>query len=295
MLRGLERLRNENSRRVAKYRAKKKEIKIANEEEGNNDVTEIHESNKLIENNNGEINYKENDNYKVSLVEGDKENTSNVIKEVIGFEDNIVDNSNNNCNVTCNDNNLSCNITVMGQNKRESNNKIENKKENKKEIESEDNNITGDINNKSSTHGEKIKNSSISQTEKLKEVPIAIDDDINAKAIEIMTYYEKITGVIGGINYGALRLAIDIHGTELVKMAINKALEANQTDMRYINGILKNWRREGYPNQREEIKNGDRIIGKSNAANKNEFTGFKPKESRKLTEEQRKRAEAKLI
>ena len=110
-----------------------------------------------------------------------------------------------------------------------------------------------------------------------------------------MTYYEKITGVIGGINYGALRLAIDMHGAKLVKMAINKALEVNQTDMRYISGILKNWRREGYPNQREEIKNGTRCTGKSKAADKNEFTGFKPKKPRNLTESERREAQEDLI
>ena len=136
--------------------------------------------------------------------------------------------------------------------------------------------------------------SSLAKSEN-QENPIAIADDLNAKAIEIMTYYEKITGVIGGINYGALRLAIDMHGSDSVKMAINKALEVNQTDMRYINGILKNWRREGYPNQREEIKNGVRSIGKSNAADKNEFTGFKPKEPRKLTEAERKKSQEGLI
>jgi DnaD/phage-associated family protein len=110
-----------------------------------------------------------------------------------------------------------------------------------------------------------------------------------------MTYYEKITGVIGGINYGALRLAIDMHGAESVKMAINKALEVNKTDMKYINGILKNWRREGYPNQREEIENGTRNIGKSNAADKNEFTKFKPKKPRNLTESERREAQEGLI
>ena len=78
-------------------------------------------------------------------------------------------------------------------------------------------------------------------------------------------------------------------------MAIDKALEVNQTDMRYINGILKNWRREGYPSERDEKKNGVRSTTKNNAADKNEFTGFKPKKPRNLTEDERKGAEQNLI
>jgi DnaD/phage-associated family protein len=49
---------------------------------------------------------------------------------------------------------------------------------------------------------------------------------------------------LGGLNIGFLKVAIDTHGYKNVKMAINKALEVNKANMTYINGILKNWRRE---------------------------------------------------
>lgn len=104
-----------------------------------------------------------------------------------------------------------------------------------------------------------------------------------------------MTGVIGGLNLGALKLAISMHGYENVKMAINKALEVNKSNMTYINGILKNWRREGYPKEKEAINNGVRSIGKNNSADKNKFTGFKPKKPRNLTEDERKGAEENLI
>lgn len=112
-----------------------------------------------------------------------------------------------------------------------------------------------------------------------------------------MTYHEKITGVVGGMNYVALRFVIDMHGEKAVKMAMDKALEANHTKMGYISGILKNWRREGYPKDDMEVKvnGGRKYTGKNNTADKNEFAGFKPKESRKLTEAERKNAEANLI
>ena len=126
-------------------------------------------------------------------------------------------------NVTQNESN----VIVTEQNKK----KIKNENKNKKRIrESEDNNITGDINNNDSTHDEKVKELSLSQSEKLKGDLIALaDNDINAKAIELMTYHEKITGVVGGLNYVALRFAIDMHGEKAVKMAMDKAFEANHT------------------------------------------------------------------
>jgi DnaD/phage-associated family protein len=284
---GMERVRAQNRKRAENHREKKKQIEETTkgnyeEEKQNTDQVNV----QYDKEESSEVNKEDNANY--------IENTNDSLSNNINDDSNSI--TNNSCGVI---NNLGSvtknksNVTVTEQNKRESKNKKENKK--KIEIESEDNNITGDINNKGSTFDEKVQDLSLSQSEKLKENSIAIADDINAKAIEIMTYYEKITGVIGGINYGALRLAIDMHGSESVKMAINKALEINQTDMRYINGILKNWRREGYPNQREEIKNGTRSTGKSNAADKNEFTGFKPKKPRNLTESERKEAQEDLI
>lgn len=274
---GMERVRAQNRKRAENHREKKKQIeettKEKNEEEKQNtDQVNVQDDNEES----SKVNKEDCGNY--------IENTNDSLSNNINDDSSEI--TNNSCNVTKN----KSNVTVTEQNKSKS--KKENK--NKKEIESEDNNIADEINNRGSTHDEEVKESSLSQSEDQGN-PIAIAEDINAKAVEIMTYYEKITGVIGGINYGALRLAIDMHGAESVKMAINKALEVNQTDMRYINGILKNWRREGYPNQREEVKNGTRSTGKSNAADKNEFTGFKPKKPRNLTESERKEAEEKLI
>lgn len=72
--------------------------------------------------------------------------------------------------------------------------------------------------------------------------------------------------------------------------------EKNCPDIKYAIGVLKNWRRDGYPEDHMEVKkNGVRSNGKSNTADKNEFAGFKPKEPRKLTEAERKRIEANLI
>ncbi len=120
------------------------------------------------------------------------------------------------------------NVTVTEQNKRESKN--QNQKKNKNSIidrEKESNNTN-----------------SLSQEKA----------NINLQADELLKHYENITGIIGGLNLSAIKLAISKHGFDNVKMAIDKALEVNKYDMTYINGILKNWKREGYPSDEEDHK-----------------------------------------
>lgn len=82
-----------------------------------------------------------------------------------------------------------------------------------------------------------------------------------------------------------------MHGKRYVMMAIDIALKANKLNMTYIDGILKNWRREGYPTDREVKKNVNRSYGKNNNQDKNELA----KRPRILSEAERKRAEEILI
>ena len=120
-------------------------------------------------------------------------------------------------------------------------------------------------------------------------------EDIRSKSIELAKYAETITGIPNVFNLGALKLVISMHGYKYVKMAINTALKVNKPNMTYIDGILKNWRREGYPEDKEVKKNVTRSYGKNISQDKNEFAGFKPKKPRSLTDEQRKKAEETLI
>nr|WP_286674316.1 hypothetical protein [Clostridium sp. ZBS15] len=41
-------------------------------------------------------------------------------------------------------------------------------------------------------------------------------------------------------------------------MASNKALEFTKENMNYINGILKNWRKEWYPSKYDKFKGKDK-------------------------------------
>jgi predicted phage replisome organizer len=237
---GMDRVRDQNRKRVQNHREKKKQLKASAEE----DSTEI--------------------------------------------EDNECNVTQNSCNVAEDESN----VTVTEQNKRETKNKKEIKNENKKERENA--NTCDEKKDLSFEKSEPVK-SSVSQSK----TPIIENnknlEDINTKCFELQKYCETMTGIAGGLNWGALKVAISIHGEQYVRMAIDIGLKANKPNMTYIDGILKNWVREGYPTDKEVKKNVNRSYGKNSNPDKNEFTGFKPKKSRSLTDEERKKAEETLI
>ena len=279
----LEKQRAETSKRVARHRAKKKLAK-----ENSDD-------------NNGEKN-----------ADGVEENseepnsTDNAGKEVSGKDD-----SDNRCGgSSSNENNEK--VKIISNNvpkeiiKENSNGNVTGDKcETSQDIVCERNNsqcsIEGNTNvtNESVTVTDKIKREIKTQTKienKNESECKSNDDSLNESCARILNYYESITGLVGVLNIGTLKLSIDMHGEKYVKLAIEKAIECGKTNITYINGILKNWKREGYPSEKEEVKvNGGKRNIKSNTADKNEFAGFKPKKPKQLTEEQRKKIEADLI
>ncbi|MCI1581074.1 MAG: phage replisome organizer N-terminal domain-containing protein [Clostridium beijerinckii] len=239
------------------------------------------------------------------------EAASDISSEIANNKDisnNIIESTDNNSTVTKNTSNVTqnkSNVTVTQQNKKEIENKI---KKEKKEID-KDKNIEStkrifDLNNKSLTYD--MNNKNLDCDEEVSQ-PNLFDNnnnnngsveevDINSKAMELMKYHEKITGKPGSCEYVALRSAIDLYGEKWVKKAMDVGFQKNCPDINYAIGVLKNWKRDGYPEENMEVKkNGFRSTGKSNTADKNEFAGFKPKEPRKLTEAERKRIEANLI
>lgn len=277
----LEKQRAETSRRVAKHRAKKKlEKKNPDDNNGENnsepneeDINEINGTN----NSNG----KDNDN-----LENDENSERKNCEVAIEDDENIHDNRSNNKsevnnNVTCNGDNSQCNSNVTKEN-----------------IITE-NICNGSVTDNNVTVTDKIKRETKNQnkTEKKKESECNnSDNSLNESCVRIVNYYESITGIVGTLNIGTLKLSIDMHGEKYVKLAIQKAIECGKTNITYINGILKNWKREGYPSEKEEVKdNGGKRNNKGNTADKNEFAGFKPKKPKHLTEEQRKKIEADLI
>lgn len=272
----LEKQRAETSRRVAKHRAKKK-LETKNPDDNNG------------ENNNGSAEgnidgMNDNNNSNDNL-----ENDENLKPKNCGVT--IEDNENKNDNSSNNKSEINSNATCNTENSEFASNVT-------KANTITENICNGSVTDNNVTVTDKIKreNESKNKTQKKKESECNNDNSLNESCVRIVNYYESITGIVGTLNIGTLKLSIDMHGEKYVKLAIQKAIECGKTNITYINGILKNWKREGYPSEKEEVKdNGGKRNNKGNTADKNEFAGFKPKKPKHLTEEQRKKIEADLI
>ena len=309
---GMERVREQNRKRAENHREKKKEEKKtakSNKEEIQKDEF-LEKDTGLEDKKNSEENKALDKNKILENLETSGEASANtVINDKTNIATNetssnsITETADNNCSVTKNISNVTknkSNVTVTEQNKKEIENKKKNKKE-KKEIDKDKNiksykNNACDLNNKNSACGEEVSQSNLFEQHNNTKSGSVEEGDINSKAMELMFYHEKVTGKPGGCEYVALRAAIEIYGQKRVKMAMDVGFEKNCPDIKYAIGVLKNWRRDGYPEDDMEVKkNGFRSTGKNNKADKNEFAGFRPKEPRKLTEDERKRIEANLI
>lgn len=281
----LEKQRVETSRRVAKHRAKKK-LETKNPDDNNNGENN---SAPNEENNNGSVN-ENNDEMNENKDDGNLQNDKEL--ETKGSGVTIEDNENKNHNNSTDGSEINSNVTCNAENSKFDSNIT-------KGNTITENICNGSVTDNNVTVTDKIKreNESKNKTQKKKESECNNNDNsLNESCVRIVNYYESITGIVGTLNIGTLKLSIDMHGEKYVKLAIQKAIECGKTNITYINGILKNWKREGYPSEKEEVKdNGGKRSIKGNTADKNEFTGFKPKKPKHITEEQRKKIEADLI
>lgn len=132
--------------------------------------------------------------------------------------------------------------------------------------------------------------SCVTQTEEDKDKVIS---ETRSQSVSLLKSFEKQIGLTGALNLEALRRAVEIHGIENVKKAMDKALERNKPNMIYINGILRNWAKEGYPKEGED--NGIGYNRKNTGTSSKEFSGFKPREPRTLREEERAVLEYELV
>ncbi|KEI16862.1 hypothetical protein Z959_08505 [Clostridium novyi B str. ATCC 27606] len=85
------------------------------------------------------------------------------------------------------------------------------------------------------------------------------EDVSHSQANKLFNYAEKITSIPGILNLAALKLAIKKHGYEHVQKAIDKSVAVGKVDMAYINGILKNWKKEGYPEEKQNAVGSNKV------------------------------------
>lgn len=113
----------------------------------------------------------------------------------------------------------------------------------------------------------------------------------DSKAIELALYFESITGLIGVVTHNHIKSAIVKHGDVYVKQAIDKAFEVDRCNIGYINGILRNWRLEGYPKEGEVNTSGNHNRGPA----RKKLEGFKPHTPTKLSAAEQAEVEKELI
>ena len=111
------------------------------------------------------------------------------------------------------------------------------------------------------------------------------NEDIESLSQSLLSYFREITGDTGEISLTEVEISIAKYGVEHVKMAMKTALERSKPTMKYINGILRNWEKEGYPVKGEEDFNGS--INENNETGTGEKYNLKKQWGRELTERER--------
>ena len=112
-----------------------------------------------------------------------------------------------------------------------------------------------------------------------------VSEKISESVIKILNHYESLTGKTGLFKFESLSLAVSIYGEHYVSLAIDKAIEAGKINMGYVNGILKNWASEGYPEEGGKVDGTGRSI---KACSK--FEGLEQPKTRELTPEEQRAA-----
>ena len=167
-----------------------------------------------------------------------------------------------------------CNVTVTEQkeNKIENKNKI--KIKNKSEIESKSHDSKEKRDNVQVSERKDFNQSDCMDNDNSKSLSLMPEKQKNDKAAnELLEHYKKNSVKVIGLNLDVLKNCISIHGKDNAKSAIDKSLEVNKPNMKYINGILKNWKREGYP----VLDNTERnYVSRDSKPLK--FNNFKPRE-----------------
>ena len=261
---GMEKIREQTRKRVEDHRSKKKlekntkDIKDTEDTKDNNDSKE------------------------------DENNLSNplIIKEKSTIINDVKNDKNDNMKLE-----TSCNVTVTEQSKRE------NKKEIKNKTKIETKNMTVCLEEVDFNKNKKYCNNdfdieesevyNILNLSKNKEDNVLShkefalgnnmgSEDVSEEAIE--KYIKKLGVKIIGGSMSAIKLAVSIHGGANVKLAIERSLEANKPRMNYINGILTNWKREGYPSSNLNLnKVQEKIINSHNKTKVLSFNNFEPR------------------
>lgn len=110
---------------------------------------------------------------------------------------------------------------------------------------------------------------------------------------KFLDYFARSTFLKENFKMEDIKTIIIKHGINNVKKAIVIALEKGIPTITYINGILNNWAKEGYPKEGKGDESGGKC--KVDGAVTDEFTELKQYDSGILSDEKRKFLENELI
>lgn len=167
------------------------------------------------------------------------------------------------------------NVEGMDKIREQTKKRVEKCRERKKLLSS---NVTDDRCNATVTKQNKIKkeNKEIEKDiDTEKEVYVERDRGIeeethtDSQVEGILNYYSNVADEIFGFDFKAVKIAVATYGEKYVRLAINRALEVNKPNIMYINGILRNWKRIGYPEENESKSGFYKKDSNDNYYNKN--------------------------
>ena len=247
----MDKIREQTRKRVEKYRAKNKTNRSETADENNDQIDDCGNTVKI----DLEENSDDTDQYDL------EESSDNTFE--YDLDDNYDNTFEQNLEKECN--NFS-NVTVTKQNKTEKE-KEKKKKETERSKETENETYKETESRKGSNN--EIENKVVSNIE----VEISAD---TFSEVDILEYINKLPKKIKGSSLHSIKSAVSIYGGENVKLAIDRALEVNKPRMNYVNGILKNWKVEGYPKDCANSSKG-KFSYESKKCKSLNFNNFEPR------------------
>lgn len=244
----MDKIREQTRKRVEKYRAKNKTNRNEIAEENNNQIDDCGDTIKI------DLEESSDNTFECDL-EDDYDNT---------FEQNLEKECNN-----------SSNVTVTKQNKKEKEKENKNKTETEKERSNEAEKKTNNDNETSNETGSRRGSNTEIENNIVSNIEVEISADTFSE-VDILEYINKLPKKIKGSSLHLIKTAVSIYGGENVKFAIDRALEVNKPRMNYINGILKNWKEEGYPKDCANSSKGKSRYESKKYKNLN-FNNFEPR------------------
>ena len=124
--------------------------------------------------------------------------------------------------------------------------KLEGDEGNENKEESIDKNCNDDCNGNVMDEKEK---ETQKENEEIKNEKLVEEKEENKNTDDLLKKLKEFGINTKGLSVSVLQKLLDVHDERYILLAAIKAIEKNKHDINYIKGILKNWRKNGYPEE----------------------------------------------